>query len=115
MRYFIHISNHGFQSNQVLGIWEVGETLAKRIDVTDSENNRIRSSSSVHNVSLAGGTRTKGTPSFHAAVAITARRPGALLTGLATALAHSLSSPVSRDELAPRRNDNGQNETARLA
>ena len=38
-----------------------------------------------HSVLLAGGTRAKGSP--HAAIVITARRAGALLTGLATALA----------------------------
>src|SRR5580692_6239808 len=38
-----------------------------------------------HSVLLAGGTRAKGPPLC--GVVITARRPGALLTGLATALA----------------------------
>lgn len=44
---------------------------------------RLRSSR-IYKVSLAGGTRTKGCRS---GTAITARRPGALLTGLTTALA----------------------------
>jgi hypothetical protein len=39
--YFIHTTNHGFEPNQVLGVWEVGESMAKRIDVTDSEHNRV--------------------------------------------------------------------------
>lgn len=40
-RYYIHVSNHGFEPNQVLGVWEVANTMAKRIDVTDSEHNRF--------------------------------------------------------------------------
>jgi 2-(1,2-epoxy-1,2-dihydrophenyl)acetyl-CoA isomerase len=39
-----------------------------------------------HNVSLAGGTRSRAPPSLHAGVAITVPRSGAFLTGLATAL-----------------------------
>jgi hypothetical protein len=45
-------------------------------------------------VSLAGSTRSKGPPSFHCGVAITARRPGALLTGLATALGPGSAVPA---------------------
>jgi hypothetical protein len=41
MGYYIHISSHGFEPNQVLDVWEVGETMAKRIDVMDSEHNRF--------------------------------------------------------------------------
>jgi len=38
-------------------------------------------------VALAGGTRPRAPPSLHAGVAITVPRSGALLTGLATAVA----------------------------
>jgi len=41
LRYYIHVSNHGFEPNQVLGVWEIGDTMAKRIDVTDSDHNRF--------------------------------------------------------------------------
>ncbi|MGY4421956.1 hypothetical protein ACVWY2_004405 [Bradyrhizobium sp. JR6.1] len=41
----------------------------------------------IYNVSLAGGTRPRAPPSLHAGVAITVPRWGALLTGLATAVA----------------------------
>jgi len=52
---------------------------------------RLRSLAQNNNVSLAGGTRSRPSPSLHAGVAITVPRSGALLTGLATAV-----GPASR-------------------
>lgn len=40
----------------------------------------------IHNVSLAGGTRSRAPPALRAGAAHTVPRSGALLTGLATAL-----------------------------
>jgi hypothetical protein len=57
---------------------------------------RLRSLAQNNNVSLAGGTRSRPSPSLHAGVAITVPRSGALLTGLATAV-----GPASRR--VPRR------------
>jgi hypothetical protein len=40
--YYVHASTNSIEPNQFLGVWEVDETCARRIDVTDSELGRVK-------------------------------------------------------------------------
>lgn len=53
----MHTGIDGIEPNQVLGVWEVDETCARRIDVTDSELGRVKA--------MPGKTALETLQSYH--------------------------------------------------